>query len=112
MTITAKNLVAGVALTNALVTEYTSPTNVTTVIKAATACNTSAGTVKLTINIVRSGGAAGVLNTAISAMSIAAGITYNCPELINKVLGPGDFIQAKDDTGAVTALIVDGIQIS
>ena len=112
MTVKTANLVAGVALTNADATYYTSPVNITTRIVSASATNTGAATVKLTINVVRSGGSVGVLNTRISALPIAGGLSYLCPELFGVILGPGDFLSAKDDTGAVTSLEVDGYQIS
>jgi hypothetical protein len=113
MTTTAsKNFVPGVALTTSSVNVYTSPANVTSVVKAASAANNGTTTIKLTVNVVRSSGAAATTNVAIAGIGIAPGLTYMCPELVNKVLGPGDFLSVKDDTGGVTSYIVDGVQIS
>lgn len=48
----------------------------------------------LTVNIVQSGGAAGVTNIYLDAKTIAAGDTDNLSELINCVLKGGDAIYA------------------
>lgn len=64
------------------------------VVKSAQLCNTTAGAVACTVYLVPSGGTAGASNTYISARSIAAGETYNCPELIGQGLNAGGFVQA------------------
>ena len=64
------------------------------VIKSATLTNTTGAPVACTVYLVPSGGTAGATNTVISARSIAAGETYNCPELVNQGLGPSGFVQA------------------
>jgi len=94
MTISQKNIIPGVALTGALVTLYTSPTGTKTRIINATITNDTAGVVAATVHIVASGGAASSANKRISARNIAPGETYTCPELIGRVLEPGDFVQA------------------
>lgn len=103
-------LVAGVQLTGAAVPYATGSTGNRTTIKSASVTNTTAGVVALTVYRVPSGGTAGASNTVISARSIAVGETYNCPELVNKVLHAGDTIQAMglnlsfDVSGAVTTV--------
>ena len=103
-------LVAGVALTGSVATYYTAPTGNRVTVKSASVTNTTAGVVALTLYRVPSGGSAGATNTVISARNIAAGETYNCPELVNKVLHAGDTIQALglnlslDVSGAVTTV--------
>lgn len=112
MAVIAKSLVAGVLLSTGAVTQYTAPVNVTTVIKAATLCNTSTtSTVKATVYRVTNGGSVTASNQQISAFGIGPGQTYLCPELINKVLAPGDFLSAKDDTGGIMAFNVSGVEI-
>jgi len=103
-------LVAGVQLTGAAVPYATGSAGNRTTIKSASVTNTTAGVVALTVYRVPSGGTAGASNTVISARSIAVGETYNCPELVNKVLHAGDTIQAMglnlsfDVSGAVTTV--------
>lgn len=108
MTTTAKRLVPGSALTGSAATYYTAPTLTRAVTKSAQLTNTTAGAVACTVYIVPSGGAAGATNTVISARSVAAGETYNCPEMINQVIEAGGTIQA---LGNGVTLTVSGIEI-
>ena len=94
MSVRPKVLVAGVQLTAAAATYYTAPTGKIATIKSASVTNTTAGVVALTLYRVPSGGTAVAATTSISARNIAVGETYNCPEMINKVLEAGDTIQA------------------
>lgn len=94
MSVTPKVLVAGLQLTGASAIYYTAPTGKIATIKSASATNTTAGVVALTLYRVPKAGAAAAANTIISARNVAVGETYNCPELINKVLEAGDTIQA------------------
>lgn len=64
------------------------------IIRSASVTNTTAAPVALTLYLVPSGGTAGASNALISARSIAAGETYNCPELVGKGLNAGGFLQA------------------
>jgi hypothetical protein len=107
MTVTPKVLVAGVALTGSVATYYTTPAGKTTTVKSASVTNTTAGVVAVTVNRVPSGGSATAANTVISARNVAVGETYNCPELINKVLAAGDTLQA---LGLALSLDVSGAE--
>ena len=110
MSTTPTVLVAGVALTGSAATYYTAPTGARTTVKSASVTNTTGGNISLTLYRVPSGGTAAATNTVISARTISGGETYNCPELVNKVLHAGDTIQAKglnlslDVSGAVTTV--------
>ncbi|MGE5621436.1 MAG: hypothetical protein ACM3VY_00265 [Candidatus Bathyarchaeota archaeon] len=108
MSTTAKRLVPGSAMTGVAATYYTAPANTRAVIKSAAIVNTTAGAVPATIYIVPSGGTAAAANTVINNRSVAANETYTCPELINQVLGAGDFIQG---LGNGLTLIVSGAEI-
>ena len=94
MSVTPKVLVAGVQLTGSAATYYTTPVGKTTTVKSASITNTTAGVIAATVYRVPSGGSAAAGNTIISARNVAAGDTYNCPEIINKVLAAGDTLQA------------------
>ena len=110
MSTTPTVLVAGVVLTAADAIYYTGTTGNRITVKSASVANTTAGVVALTVYRVPSGGSPGAANTVISARNVAVGETYNCPELVNKVLHAGDTIQAKglglslDVSGAVTTV--------
>lgn len=108
MTTTAKRLVSGSQLTGSAATYYTAPTLTKTIIKSAQLTNTTAGAVACTVYLVPSAGTAGATNTVISARSIAAGETYNCPELVNAVLEAGGTIQA---LGLNVTLTASGAEI-
>jgi len=87
-------LVSGVVLTGSAAVYATGPTGKKTTVKSASVTNTTAGVVALTVYRVPSGGSPAAGNTIISGRNLAVGETYNCPELINKVLEPGDTLQA------------------
>jgi hypothetical protein len=108
MTTTAKRLVAGSVLTGSAVTYYTAPTATRAIPRSAQLVNTTASAVSCTVYVVPSGGTAGAANTVISGKSIAAGETYNCPELVNQVLEPGSTLQA---LGNGVTLAVSGVEI-
>lgn len=85
----------GGALTGAAATQGAAvPLLTKRVIKAASAINTTAAPIALSVYLVPSGGAAGSGNILISARSIAAGESYQCPELVNQGMNAGGFLQA------------------
>lgn len=93
-TVSQKNIVPGVLLDAALTTLHTSPALTRERIINATATNDTAGVVALTVHIIPAGGAATSATKKITAHPVGPGETYPCYELINRVLEPGDFIQA------------------
>jgi len=109
--ITVRKLVAAQQLTNVSATYYTA-TNVRTVIDKCTVTNTSAGAIALTLDIVDSGGSAGVTERIISAKSIAAGETYRCPEMVGQVLESGDSIQGLASDVLCLTIRVSGREIT
>lgn len=94
MTISQKNIVPGVALTAVVASYHTSPALTRARICNATLTNTTAGAVACTVHIVPTAGAPNAANQKINARPIGPGETYPCPELIGRVLEPGDSIQA------------------
>lgn len=104
-------LVNGVALTNSLVTYYTVVNPVkSAVVKDVTMCNTDTSAHSVTINIVNSGGTAGVLNTQYSSVVLQPGETRTFGR--SRVMLAGGFIQAMADVGAKVALSIDGYEIT
>lgn len=61
------------------------------VIKSASLVNTTAAPIAGTVNLVTGDG---TVIPHIPARPIAVGESYPCPELINKGLNPGGFVQA------------------
>lgn len=100
MTVGQKNIVPGVVLGATLTTLHTAPASTRERICNATLVNDTASVIPCTVHIVTSGGTAGTLNKKISAYPLAPGETYTCPELIGRVLEPGDFVDALGDGAA------------
>lgn len=112
MTVLAKALVDPLQLTTSDVTQYTAPANTRTIIDKMTATNTTGVAATVTVNLVKTGGAAGATNTVISAQSVAAGATYICPEAVGHILNPGDFISAKAGTATAITFRASGREVS
>lgn len=111
MAVNPKTLVSSQQLTNSNATYYTA-TNVRTIIDKMTVCNTTAGAVTVTIDLVDSGGSAGVTERVISARSIAAGETYTCPEVVGHILNSGDSIQGLAGAGTSITIRASGREVT
>jgi hypothetical protein len=103
MTVTVKVLIPAKQAENAQTTQYTA-TNCKTIIDKFTATNTTAGNVAISINLVTSGGSAGVTNLIVDARSLAPDETYTFPELVGQALEPSGFISTL--AGAATSLTI------
>lgn len=111
MTITPKPLYTGGQLTTSAATLFTAAVNSKTVITEWAFTNVDTVPRLLTVYLVRSGGAASVANTLVSARSLAAGETYAPPA--GQILNAGDFIQAKADANTtITCPGISGYQIA
>ena len=111
MAITPKALIESQQLTNANAIYYTA-TNVRTIIDKFTLVNTTAGAVTATVDIVASGGTAGVASRLISARSIAAGETYTCLEIVGHIMNSGDTIQALASANTSITIRASGREVS
>jgi len=107
MTVRSKQLVAGVQLP-ATSTELYVASNVIARIDAMTICNTTAGAVTATVDLVETGAGAGVTKRIVSARSIGAGETYRCPEAIGHVLNAGGKIFGLAGSATSLTIIVSG----
>jgi hypothetical protein len=103
MAVTVKNIIPAKQAENTQTTQYTA-TGCRTIIDKFTVTNTSASNVAFSVNLVASGGSAGVSNLVLSAKNIVPGETYLCPELVGQVLEPGGFISTL--AGAATSLTI------
>lgn len=112
MSILAVPLITGVLLANVNGTLYTSPVNITTVVKRAVFTNTTAGAVKLTLYAVPNAGSAGALNEIIAARTLAVGESYIAPECAGLTLAAGGTLQGFSDTASAISAIASGLQVT
>lgn len=91
MTVTVKVLIPSKQAENAQTTQYTA-TNCKTIIDKFTATNTSANNITISVNLVTSGGSAGVSNLIVDARSLVPDETYTFPELVGQGLEANGFI--------------------
>jgi len=89
-----KRLIEGAQLTGAAATYYTAPVLSKVRLRKLVFCNTTAGSVAVTVYLVPNAGTAGVTNAVWSAKILAAGETRECYEAEGHVLEAGDFISA------------------
>jgi hypothetical protein len=109
MTVTAKALQPGLALGTGDTTLYTAPTSTTAYVQSATIVNTDS--VARTFNIRRVGVGAAPDVYLIKGVSLAAGKNYVAPELVNLVLGAGDYLVGTASSGAVVTVVISGAEI-
>lgn len=112
MSVTAKTLFQALQAQNAETIQYTAPAGTRTIIDKLTGTNTTAAVATLTIKLVASGGAAGVVNTIVSAKTLQPGESYTFPEVVGHVLNPGDFISTLAGTAAAITIRASGREIS
>ena len=99
---------AQATLTTSYVTQYTSSGD--SAITTIHICHTSAGPIVFDLCIVPSGGTASDSTIAYKTVTVAATDTYII-DTEKLVLGNGDFIAAKDDTGSVTVMTISYVSI-
>lgn len=110
MTVTAKCLLESKDAENAQTTQYTS-TGLRTIIDKFTGYNHTAGAVTLAVNIVPSAGAAATANIVV-LKSLAAGETYNFPEIVGQVLNAGDFVSTIAGAAASVSIRMSGREVT
>ena len=99
---------AQATLTTGYVTQYTSSGD--SAVTTIHICNTSGSAIIFDLCIVPSGGSASDSTIAYKTVSVAATDTYII-DTEKLVLGNGDFIAAKDDTGSVTVMTISYVSI-
>jgi len=109
--ITVKNIIPRKQAENAQTTQYTAA-NCKTVIDKFTVTNTTAAAATFSVNLVASGGTASASNRVLSVKSVAAGETYNCPELVGQSLEDGGFISTLAGTASALTISATGREIT
>ena len=107
MAVSPKALITSQQITNAAVTYYTS-TNIVTIVDSFKLVNTTGGAVTATVSI----GANAASTQMIAARSLAAGETYNCPEMVGQILNSGELIQALASAGSSITIRASGRTVS
>ncbi len=111
MAVLVKTLIQSKQAENAQTTQYTA-VNCKTIIDKFTATNTSAGNVTLSVNLVTSGGSAGVSNLIVDSRAIAPDETYTFPELVGQVLEPDGFISTIASVATSLTIRASGREIT
>jgi 3-deoxy-D-manno-octulosonic acid (KDO) 8-phosphate synthase len=111
MGVLVKTLIPAKQAENAQTTQYTA-TNCKAIIDKFTATNTSAGNVTISVNLVTSGGSAGVDNLVVDTRSIAPDETYTFPELVGQVLESGGFISTIASAATSLTIRASGREIT
>lgn len=111
MTVTVKVLIPAKQAENTQTTQYTA-TNAKAIIDKFTATNTTAGNVTLSVNLVTSGGAAGVTNLIVDSRAIAPDETYTFPELVGQTLESGGFISTIASAATSLTIRASGREIT
>jgi 3-deoxy-D-manno-octulosonic acid (KDO) 8-phosphate synthase len=111
MSVLVKTLIPAKQAENVQTTQYTA-TNCKTIIDKFTATNTSAGNVTISVNLVTSGGSAGVSNLVVDTRAIAPDETYTFPELVGQVLESGGFISTIASAATSLTIRASGREIT
>lgn len=92
-------------------TQYTA-VSCKTIIDKFTATNTTAGNLTLSVNLVTSGGTAGVSNLIVDARTIAPDETYTFPELVGHAMEPDGFISTIASAATSLTIRASGREIT
>lgn len=91
MTTIVKALIQAKFAETAETTQYESKDCKTSIDKF-TATNVTAANATIAVRLVKSGDAAGAVNTIVHTKTIAPGACYTFPEMVGHIMEPGDFI--------------------
>lgn len=98
---------ADATLTASADIHYTAPAATRTVVRAAVLCNTTAGAINASIWLPLQGEGANATTAVLSNVSVAAGASRVCAELVDQVIEPGGTLRA---SGAGLTLVVSGVE--
>ena len=111
MSVLVKALIPAKQAENVQTTQYTA-TNAKAIIDKFTATNTSAANVTISVNLVTSGGSAGVSNLVVDTRAIAPDETYTFPELVGQVMESGGFISTIASAATSLTIRASGREIT
>lgn len=111
MSVLVKTLIPSKQAEASQTTQYTA-VNCKTIIDKFTITNTNTTNVTISVNLVTSGGTAGVSNLIVDTRSVAPDETYTCPELVGQVLEPGAFISTIASAATSLTIRASGREIT
>lgn len=111
MTVSTKVLIPAKQAESSQTTQYTA-VNAKAIIDKFTATNTTTGNVTISVNLVTSGGSAGVGNLIVDSRAIAPDEAYTFPELVGQVLEPGSFISTIASAATSLTIRASGREIT
>ena len=112
MPVNVTQIVEPQLLTGSAATLFTASAKTNVQISKVTIANPTGTPYTYTLYVVPSGGSAGASNTITSAQSVAAGTTYNDPNVPGLVLNPGDFISGFASTTSELVIAISGVIFS
>ena len=101
MTVTATVLIPSKSAETAQTTQYTAVAG-TTIIDKFTAVNTGATAYTISVNLVTSGGTAGITNLITQTKTLQPTEVYTFPEIVGHILTGGSFISTIANNTAIT----------
>ncbi len=110
MSLIATPLIQNIQLPNAVAIQYTCPAATQIIVRHVVFCNTTAGAITVSAEIVPSGGSTGAAAQILDAFSIAAHTAYVSPEFSGVVLKSGDTIQCFASAATSISMNASGIQ--
>jgi hypothetical protein len=111
MTVTVRVLIPAKQAENAQTVQYTA-SNCKAIIDKFTATNTSASNVTISVNLITSGGSAGVSNLIVDNRSIVPDETYTFPELVGQALESGGVISTLASAATSLTIRASGREIT
>lgn len=111
MAVTLKNIIPAKILETTQTTQY-SASGVTTVIDKFTATNNGGSTATVSVNLVTFGDTPGNQNLIAKNVSIAAGSTYNFPQIVGHVLQPSGYISTITNLASSITIRASGREVS
>ena len=111
MSVLVKTLIPSKQAEASQTTQYTA-VNCKTIIDKFTITNTNTTNVTISVNLVTSGGTAGISNLIVDTRSVAPDETYTCPELVGQVLESGAFISTIASAATSLTIRASGREIT
>lgn len=111
MSVLVKTLIPSKQAEASQTTQYTA-VNCKTIIDKFTITNTNTTNVTISVNLVTSGGTAGLDNRIVDTRSVAPDETYTCPELVGQVLESGAFISTIASAATSLTIRASGREIT
>ena len=109
MTVTARCLVESKYAEATLTTQYAAPTGTRVIIYECTVTPPTGATSSISMYVVPNAGTAGASNVVMQPKAMAStDPTYTCPEMVGRILEPGDFIATLGTVASSLVIRIEG----